>query len=455
MIPHLKVIDWLGIKAVDVACPWVTLFAGANEAGKSSLQNAIRFALTGEIGRTTLKKGDYGMLVREGAKKASLAVGNVTLTLTAAGKVTANGSVDSIFSPFVLDPHRFASLDATERRRALSHLVDIDRDAVAHAARQRGADDALVDEIMPLLRAGFEAAHDEAEDRAKAARGAWKMVTQENYGSEKAEGWEPPAVAGVAGDRAKLVDLVDRALKELVEFRVHLVELHQQVGLLEAEIRCPECKHQFHLPGDLGDARAAAKNAEQSVPLLERAFANRQRDLANHDAAVTAAEEAAKAREGRITAAAQAHADVQKWTTVRALCAPDGIPSILIEPVLEQVNERLQWSAGVTGWPVVQVRADMEILYGPRPYALCSESAQWRADAMLADAIGHAAHDYDILLDRVDVLDMQGRAELIEWALQRGQQERQTIMFATLKQPPEIDGVTAYWLERGEVTPAA
>lgn len=60
--------NFLGIRSVDVdlSTP-VTLFAGANGAGKSSLQEAVRMALIGESVRVGLKK-DYGQIVRDGEK---------------------------------------------------------------------------------------------------------------------------------------------------------------------------------------------------------------------------------------------------------------------------------------------------------------------------------------------------------------------------------------------------
>jgi recombinational DNA repair ATPase RecF len=67
-LTHLNVQGFLGVRAVDVPLTKpVTLFAGKNGAGKSSLQEAVRMALTGESVRVGMKK-DYGQLVTEGAE---------------------------------------------------------------------------------------------------------------------------------------------------------------------------------------------------------------------------------------------------------------------------------------------------------------------------------------------------------------------------------------------------
>ena len=66
-ITAIQTSSFLGARAVDVALTKpVTLFAGRNFAGKSSIQEAVRMALTGESVRVSLKK-DYGALITEGA----------------------------------------------------------------------------------------------------------------------------------------------------------------------------------------------------------------------------------------------------------------------------------------------------------------------------------------------------------------------------------------------------
>jgi hypothetical protein len=58
----------------------------------------------------------------------------------------------------------------------------------------------------------------------------------------------------------------------------------------------------------------------------------------------------------------------------------------------------------------------MSISYGGRPYALCSESEQWRANAIIAEAISFLSGLKLIVLDRSDLLDAEGWAQLLKWA---------------------------------------
>ena len=88
-----------------------------------------------------------------------------------------------------------------------------------------------------------------------------------------------------------------------------------------------------------------------------------------------------------------------------------------------------------------------------RRYSLQSESSKWRADAMLAEAISHLANLHILVLDRVDVLDLRSRVQLIKWMVSIGKSEYETIlMFATLKEPPALPpSIKIYWMEGGAI----
>ena len=79
--------------------------------------------------------------------------------------------------------------------------------------------------MKPLLRTGFPAAVEQAKAYASEARGAWKAITGENYGSEKAVDWAPELVATVVTD-----DQVAEAGKNLQQFEDDLAEAQQTLG---------------------------------------------------------------------------------------------------------------------------------------------------------------------------------------------------------------------------------
>lgn len=208
-LTHITISNFLGARDVqiDAATP-VTLVCGPNGSGKSSVRDALDLALTGALHRVALKK-DAGALVTEGAQKARISVAGqdlaVEVAISAAGKMARSGaSVDALpaLLPYVLDGQRFArGLTPDGRRQFLFGLmgVKIDGPAVAKRLDARGCHAGRVAHVLPSLRSGFDAACSEAKGRATLARGAWKAVTGEAYGSQKAEGWRA-AVPGQAVD---------------------------------------------------------------------------------------------------------------------------------------------------------------------------------------------------------------------------------------------------------------
>lgn len=257
--------------------------------------------------------------------------------------------------------------------------------------------------------------------------------------------------------------------------------------------------------GDAGDPAAAAAlpALRQSVEMLRRAICNDNRDLATAERAKTEAEairaelaqpagtglaearaqverlkaeraaiqkaidaaaavkRAAAESKEKTTKAAQHHADVIAWDAIGDALAPDGIPGEMLAEALDPINERLARSALDAEWPRVGIESDMSISVGDgaRPYALCSESEKWRADAMLAEAISHLSGLKLLVLDRFDVLDLPGRSDLIAWLdiLAADGEIDTALLCGTLKAPPTglPDTVAAHWIERGRLNGSA
>lgn len=204
-INHIKIENVQGARFVDIdTTARINLIAGRNGAGKSSIADAVRLAMLGVADRVSLKK-DLAMLVRDGAK-----AGRVTLS-TDAGVVEATlpklakmAEPDPML-PFCLKPSLIADLDAKQLRTTLFHLmrVSTDRQDVAGRMKARGCDVELVEQVLPLLRAGFDAVVEHARTKASEARGGWKAITGEAYGTQKAEGWKPDVPRFDATDAEK------------------------------------------------------------------------------------------------------------------------------------------------------------------------------------------------------------------------------------------------------------
>ena len=214
-LSSIRIDSMLGARAVHLHLSKpVTLICGHNGAGKSSIRDAITLSLTADLGRVALKK-DAGQLVSDGAKALTVAVDaerdgqalNWNLHITAAGKITDKGPAMGPDLAHVLDAQRFARMSTAERRAFLFGLMGVSMSTAAVRERllSRGCDAAKSDTVAPMLRAGFEPAAKEAKARATEAKGAWREVTGETWGSQKGEGWAPaPVDAPAAGQEAAL-----------------------------------------------------------------------------------------------------------------------------------------------------------------------------------------------------------------------------------------------------------
>lgn len=154
------------------------------------------------------------------------------------------------------------------------------------------------------------------------------------------------------------------------------------------------------------------------------------------------------------------HTDVVQWLLIADELAPGGIPGRLLSAALEPVNAMLEQAQADTGWPLVVIGDDMEIVCGGRNYNLQSESYQWRADAMIAQMVATLSGIKIMMLDRCDVLDLPGRAELFTWidTLVEVGDIDSAMLFATLKDLPRAglpESFTSYWVENGTVREVA
>lgn len=200
---------------------------------------------------------------------------------------------------------------------------------------------------------------------------------------------------------------------------------------------------------ELAEVQTLLDNAKTEKQRLTNVMLDIQAALKNRD----------EAKQKNIDAKKH-HTDVAQWLLIADELAPAGIPGRLLSAALEPVNAMLEQAQADTGWPMVVIRDDMEIIAGGRPYNLQSESYRWRADAMIAQMVATISGIKIMLLDRFDVLDMPGRGELFSWidTLVEVGDIDSAMIFGTLKELPRAglpESFTAYWVEDGTVSQVA
>lgn len=191
----LEIANFRGLRDVNLVFDTpVTLIAGFNGAGKTSLLEAIRLAVLGAPERVALKR-DYARLITEGSKVAvirlSTDVGDFGYSLPDGKHTTALPDIDDEIK-LAMGALRFSECNTDYRRTLLFRITNanLSGNEVVKRLKKRGATDEKIQYITPSLRAGFAEAVKIAKTKASEARGEWKGITNENYGEKKAEIWQ-------------------------------------------------------------------------------------------------------------------------------------------------------------------------------------------------------------------------------------------------------------------------
>ncbi len=538
----------------------VVLIAGNNGVGKSTLRDAIRFAINGDAGRVHTKK-DLAQIISYGAKSGFVEIEVdehiITRDITS-GKTTDETPVSADIQ-YVIDADLFASLDDKARKAYLTRLmgVTISQATIKERLAAYGCKPELVDQILPMLRSGFEAAEKAAAEKATEQRGAWKHIAGENYGSKKADTWEATPTASeddakdIAPMELQLADF-DNRLQEInnqlnqstlineqrdeltakiqklesIEVNTNLEadvaiqqatihnlgidldELREKAnGANAQQVSCKNCGHIQNLiiedssikpasegtpsdpaavettkeaiqeieqelqqakdkleqlNGELSTAQDNQRKLElyqdqlQAMPVLEDNSELEAEKLSTQEArdalsieieaaneANTAVQEAAEKTE----TAKEIHQLVTQWVQIKDALSPSGIPSKILAETIGPINTLLQEQAETTGWQQVRITQDIDITADDRPYHLLSESEQWRTNAMIAACISLISDTGLLVLDRLDVLDISGRAEAMRWIDQLSRKLDTIFVMATLKAMPALpDNMTGIWI---------
>lgn len=277
-IDAFQIQNFLGLPSFHYTANNPFLFvAGENEAGKSSLQDALRFALRGELARGITKVSDRERLITDGARAGFVAV---TLDGYALRRNIGSGKLEGD-NPFEFDdaldlclaPHRFALLPDAERRALLFRLAKVKagREYVVEQLRAAEVPDPIIEDVIPLLRDGFPACAAYAERKTSEARGAWKAITGEAYGSVKAQSWtaKKPDAAPEEAAVEKQREVVRAAEAKVQEARDAKARLSAAVP---AE-RVAELRAKADRIFDLIDAEAAATTAYTEAVAAAQAIA--------------------------------------------------------------------------------------------------------------------------------------------------------------------------------------
>lgn len=151
------------------------------------------------------------------------------------------------------------------------------------------------------------------------------------------------------------------------------------------------------------------------------------------------------------------HTKVLEWEKIADALAPEGIPGEILKKAINPFNNRMREQAFNASWKRVWLNDDMEIMVEQLPYAIMSESAKWRADTLLTEAISHVSGLKLLVLDRMDVLDGKSRVGLFVWLHElAGKNEIDTALVMGTMKPEQaesvsnaFDSVSVHWMSEG------
>lgn len=249
----------------------------------------------------------------------------------------------------------------------------------------------------------------------------------------------------------------------------------------EAEKRLPELKSALDLmERTVRNNQRDLKTCEQATEALERSAASQlpamevidekiknletlintiEADIRTYSEKLDVEKNAAHASEsaGKRTKQAQEyHHQAMAWGVALDLLSPDGIPAQILRDALGPFNAMLSSVAETFDWAPVMLDGDMNLTFGDRPYQLLSESEKWRVDAVIAIVVSRLANLNFVVLDRFDVLDFDGRNDLIDGLdnLAADDYVDTALVMGTVKAKPDLSDfpeTAVFWVESGKL----
>lgn len=249
----------------------------------------------------------------------------------------------------------------------------------------------------------------------------------------------------------------------------------------EAEKRLPELKAALELmESTVRNNQRDLKTCEQAAEALERSAASQlpamevidekiknletlintiEADIRTYSEKLDVEKNAAHASESaskRTKQAQEYHQQAMAWGGALDLLSPDGIPAQILRDTLGPFNANLLGTSEIFGWAPVMLDGDMNLTFGERPYQLLSESEKWRSDAVIGLVISRLANLNFVVLDRFDVLDIEGRNELIDGldVLAADDYVDTALVMGTVKSKPDLSDfpeTAVFWVEGGSL----
>lgn len=209
---RVSIRDLRHVEKAEIDIEGVTVVAGRNHSGKSSICMAVASLLTGEpVPWPGVSKKDAGQLVRDGVSTASVAIAGDDFKMSVQlpkGNVITEGTPPRL-SPYAAGLATLAGKPPKEVAPILLKMIPAQPtiEDLKADLEPRGMSAANIELTWKEIGTrGWEAVWAAMKDRAPTLKGQWEEVTGEAWGSAKAASWKP---AGW------ISDLQDKSMEDL------------------------------------------------------------------------------------------------------------------------------------------------------------------------------------------------------------------------------------------------
>lgn len=193
---QLKARDYRCIKSVDLDVSKICLVSGFNGAGKSSLLRAVASLATGDPVLGVLKK-NVKDIIRGGFDNASISLGGNTIEYPKCDVFSDGAPIHaSIYAAGVAS---ILDLKKTDRTSVLQEYLksEVNKEDFSSAVRDAGISDGMIDPVWKAIEdRGWDASQKQCAETGVKLKAKWELVTNESYGSKKAESWLPVGITG-------------------------------------------------------------------------------------------------------------------------------------------------------------------------------------------------------------------------------------------------------------------
>ena len=223
----ISIQNFRGISTAEIETGTVTLIAGPNHTGKTSIMQAVSSAETGRvIPIDGLSKSQAGLLVRSGTAsgfvKTETEFGSSKITWPVSESSTSGSP--AMISEYAAGIKSLLDTPKKDRAEIISDLLKTKPTAVELKTELLSLNfpEKTIDKLQLTIDAqGWDSAHAKVKESGATMKGQWRQITGEQWGEKKSGDWFPNSWDA---------DLENATPESLVEL------LHTEQGFLEAAI---------------------------------------------------------------------------------------------------------------------------------------------------------------------------------------------------------------------------